>query len=461
MLAGCRGLDRPSQRQFYQEYYGFALSICLRYLHDRATAVEAVNDGFLKVFQELPLAGHPALANHAPPAAAPAGEAALAVADWAAAHRPTPLRAVEGRLRVAKLAPAATVAPKATVTRHVPTPQLAPDHFSLAVVGVANPQLPKLGKGLKEKSLPASRAYTTDTQPGHFALEAPREKAPAFASRLPTTMHPAMMKNSADYQADGQRETELGQPAASAAAAQPDSVALLAARRLPATALGPLPDTLAPLSRAAADSARPAPRPLARPAYRLLLGVVGAPSVSAVRTAQTARLGGDFGLTLEYRFTPRLRLRTGLISSQKRYSAASADYQAPASWQWFAADYQVKASCRITEIPLDLRFDVLRRPRYTVFASLGATSLLLRDERYSYDWMMNGQTFTKEAHIVKGSNSWLGVLSFSAGIERPLGARWALQAEPFWQVPLGRVGAGRVRLSSAGLSFGLKYGLLR
>ncbi|MVN74971.1 sigma-70 family RNA polymerase sigma factor [Hymenobacter sp. HMF4947] len=54
MLAGCRGLDRPSQRQFYQEYYAFALSICLRYLHDRDTAVEAVNDGFLKVFQELP-----------------------------------------------------------------------------------------------------------------------------------------------------------------------------------------------------------------------------------------------------------------------------------------------------------------------------------------------------------------------------------------------------------------------
>ncbi len=54
MLTGCRGLDRTSQRQLYQHYYSYALSICLRYLHDRDLALEAVNDGFLKVFQELP-----------------------------------------------------------------------------------------------------------------------------------------------------------------------------------------------------------------------------------------------------------------------------------------------------------------------------------------------------------------------------------------------------------------------
>jgi RNA polymerase sigma factor (sigma-70 family) len=54
LLAGCRELNRHSQRQLYQHYYAFALSICLRYLHDRDLAVEAVNDGFLKVFQELP-----------------------------------------------------------------------------------------------------------------------------------------------------------------------------------------------------------------------------------------------------------------------------------------------------------------------------------------------------------------------------------------------------------------------
>lgn len=54
LLAGCRQLDRACQRQFYRQYFAYALSICLRYLHDRDMAQEAVNDGFMKVFQELP-----------------------------------------------------------------------------------------------------------------------------------------------------------------------------------------------------------------------------------------------------------------------------------------------------------------------------------------------------------------------------------------------------------------------
>lgn len=54
LLAGCRASDRTSQRQFYVRYYPYALSICLRYLHERDQALEAVNDGFMKAFQELP-----------------------------------------------------------------------------------------------------------------------------------------------------------------------------------------------------------------------------------------------------------------------------------------------------------------------------------------------------------------------------------------------------------------------
>lgn len=53
MLAGCQRQERGCQRQLYLQYYSYALSICLRYLHDRDTALEAVNDSFLKVFQDV------------------------------------------------------------------------------------------------------------------------------------------------------------------------------------------------------------------------------------------------------------------------------------------------------------------------------------------------------------------------------------------------------------------------
>lgn len=53
LLAGAQRQKRACQRQFYTHHYSYALSV-LRYLHDRDMALEAINDGFMKSFQELP-----------------------------------------------------------------------------------------------------------------------------------------------------------------------------------------------------------------------------------------------------------------------------------------------------------------------------------------------------------------------------------------------------------------------
>ncbi|WP_133271748.1 RNA polymerase sigma factor [Hymenobacter radiodurans] len=52
LLAGCRRADRECQRRLYGQYYSLAMSVCLRYLRNREQAMEAVNDGFLKVFRD-------------------------------------------------------------------------------------------------------------------------------------------------------------------------------------------------------------------------------------------------------------------------------------------------------------------------------------------------------------------------------------------------------------------------
>ncbi|WP_345109624.1 RNA polymerase sigma factor [Hymenobacter algoricola] len=53
LLAGCRQAERESQRRLYGLYYSFAMSICLRYTRTRDEAMEATNDGFLKVFRDV------------------------------------------------------------------------------------------------------------------------------------------------------------------------------------------------------------------------------------------------------------------------------------------------------------------------------------------------------------------------------------------------------------------------
>lgn len=53
ILTGCVKLHRPSQKLLYEEFYGYAMSICLRYADNRDEAAAILNDGFMKIFTNI------------------------------------------------------------------------------------------------------------------------------------------------------------------------------------------------------------------------------------------------------------------------------------------------------------------------------------------------------------------------------------------------------------------------
>jgi RNA polymerase sigma factor (sigma-70 family) len=53
ILTGCRKLRRESQKLLYEEFYGYGMSICLRYADNREEASEILNDGFMKIFKNI------------------------------------------------------------------------------------------------------------------------------------------------------------------------------------------------------------------------------------------------------------------------------------------------------------------------------------------------------------------------------------------------------------------------
>ncbi|MEQ9290331.1 MAG: sigma-70 family RNA polymerase sigma factor [Cyclobacteriaceae bacterium] len=53
ILKGCQKNKRDAQKELYQHYYSYSLSICLRFSNDREDAVEIMNDGFMKVFNYI------------------------------------------------------------------------------------------------------------------------------------------------------------------------------------------------------------------------------------------------------------------------------------------------------------------------------------------------------------------------------------------------------------------------
>lgn len=53
LIKGCRKKSRKSQKLLYKEFYAYGMSICIRYVNNRDEAAEILNDGFMKVFDNI------------------------------------------------------------------------------------------------------------------------------------------------------------------------------------------------------------------------------------------------------------------------------------------------------------------------------------------------------------------------------------------------------------------------
>ncbi|MCR5888720.1 PorT family protein [Hymenobacter sp. J193] len=223
-----------------------------------------------------------------------------------------------------------------------------------------------------------------------------------------------------------------------------------------------LPAPVAPESATTAPADSSKLRQKQRPTYRFGVLLQYAPEVSTVRFSPVTKTGSNVGGQLEYFFTERLSLNVGVLRAMKRYEARGSDYHArPAYLPYNVEIDEVYAACRMVDIPLNVRYALRVQPKYRLFASAGLSSLLMRDEQYEYYYDYYNRPVQREWRVQKGSNHWLSVVNLSVGYERQVAARWGLRAEPFVKIPLGGVGAGQVRLSSAGIFFGAQYRLLK
>jgi RNA polymerase sigma factor (sigma-70 family) len=55
LVEACIRKERKAQHRFFELYYGKMMSVCLRYIKDRDSAQEVLQDGFIKVFDKLDL----------------------------------------------------------------------------------------------------------------------------------------------------------------------------------------------------------------------------------------------------------------------------------------------------------------------------------------------------------------------------------------------------------------------
>ena len=181
------------------------------------------------------------------------------------------------------------------------------------------------------------------------------------------------------------------------------------------------------------------------------------PDLSSVGLNNFSKPGSSFSLMAEYGLSPRLYVQTGVVRSEKVYYANANEYEWPPEWKKGPKASSTDATCKIIEIPLNLRYDLVQKDRVRIFAGAGTSSYYMQKENYVYNYPPNTKYIMWYDHEDKTGWFWLSHINASAGFERRITNKLSILAEPYVKIPVKKVGYGKVNLFTAGMWISLRY----
>lgn len=185
------------------------------------------------------------------------------------------------------------------------------------------------------------------------------------------------------------------------------------------------------------------------------------PDISATGNDKLGKTKLLAGGGLGYTYKDRLTIRSGFYTGRKIYTSSPGSYHPPASfWSYYPNMEKVDADCRVYEIPLSLSYNFGHSSKQNWFVSTGISSYLMKKETYNYyyKYYAGGPTIQKKLSIQDENKHYFSVLTLSGGYQKNIGKSFSIMVEPYFKLPLGGVGFGKVKLNSGGilLSVGIK-----
>ncbi|GAB2541629.1 outer membrane beta-barrel protein [Rufibacter soli] len=216
------------------------------------------------------------------------------------------------------------------------------------------------------------------------------------------------------------------------------------------------PDTLAGEEKASPEAKQ------AQFLRSVSLMVAAAPDFTTVRLKDAQAVSMNWGLLVAVPLAKKWSLVTGVMYANKKYTTPPEEYTWPSAYA--NIDYQtVEATCQVLDIPVNLQYQVWEKGQHSVGVAAGLSSyLMLKEEYYSSSpagYGYGAKTYNWE--VDNKNRHWFGVQNISLHYSRAFPSGIALGAEPFVKIPLQGIGAGKVRLTSAGVFFtaGYKFSL--
>jgi hypothetical protein len=187
--------------------------------------------------------------------------------------------------------------------------------------------------------------------------------------------------------------------------------------------------------------------------------VSAGPDISKAGSSKTGKTVLAYGAGVGYTRN-RFTLRAGVYAAKKIYWAGPTDYKLsytpPPTVKFEGAD----ADCYVMEIPVKLSYNFGFRNKSHWFAGAGLASYLMKREDYVYTYkpVAGGQPYYHPYSVKNENKHYFSVLNLSGGYTRQLNNTFSISAEPYVEIPLTGIGAGKVHLNSGGVlfTFGVK-----
>ncbi|WP_138994612.1 outer membrane beta-barrel protein [Larkinella sp. C7] len=217
----------------------------------------------------------------------------------------------------------------------------------------------------------------------------------------------------------------------------------------------------------------------ARTGQKPIWGVSLAPqSVYAAGSSASPALGG--GLFSEIPISRRFSLSTGLSMAQQKLGTAG-----PELFVVSTVPQLVATSIRLTavDLPVNIRFRTKKSADLGFYAEVGLSSVAFLNEHYAYTYQQqkevtvvvmgtNGQEQTTTQFVTAQETInqaepsfqkiyWGRIVNLSIGVERRIGTRFRLSAEPYLKYPIGPFTRENLMLGAGGVSLRLGFQSVR
>ncbi len=188
----------------------------------------------------------------------------------------------------------------------------------------------------------------------------------------------------------------------------------------------------------------------------LMLGIAYSPDLSTVGLDNFTSPGSRWKVFGELHFLKRFAVTTGIVWVNNRYIATKGEYVTPVN---LAPDL-VDADCKMIDIPLNIRYDIISADRHRAYVSGGASTYFVLSQYYDFSFDQDNPSLPDKWQSDKTVKYPFSIINFSVGYEYRIGGRSALQVEPFIKLPIEGIGWGSVELNTIGiyLSYKLKIG---